>query len=176
MLRLLVDRDRDGVADHSSIYADGFRSPLDGIASGVLTRGDEVWFTNIPSLWHFKGRDRAETRRELSRGYGVHFGYTGHDLHGLALGLDGRIYFSIGDRGYHVETKDGLLANAETGAVFRCEQDGTRLEVFATGFRNPQELAGGAAFRAAVRRGAPRRALRWLAARRRESAGSLSPC
>ncbi len=142
VLRLLQDRDGDGVADHSSIYADGFRGPLDGIASGVLTRGDEVWFTNIPSLWHFKGVERAESRRELSRGYGVHFGYTGHDLHGLAWGPDGRLYFSIGDRGAHaVSTIDGSrVSNPDTGAVYRCNPDGSALELIHDGLRNPQEL------------------------------------
>src|SRR5262245_24423689 len=38
ILRLLEDTDHDGVADKSYVYADGFNSPLDGIASGVLAR------------------------------------------------------------------------------------------------------------------------------------------
>ncbi|MBC2604922.1 DUF7133 domain-containing protein [Pelagicoccus albus] len=145
ILRLLEDRDRDGVADHSSIYADGFNTSVDGIASGVLARQGDVYFTNIPNLWKFDGIDEegsAEQREKLLSGFGVHFGFTGHDLHGLILGPDGKLYFSIGDRGANVETKEGeTIAYQDTGAVYRCNLDGTDLEIVHWGLRNPQELA-----------------------------------
>ncbi|NBX59706.1 MAG: hypothetical protein EBT62_04475, partial [Opitutaceae bacterium] len=72
-LTLLEDTNGDGVADKSSVYADNFRAPLDGIASGVLARRGDIWFTSIPSLWHFTGKNQADTRTELHRGYGVRF-------------------------------------------------------------------------------------------------------
>jgi quinoprotein glucose dehydrogenase len=140
-LRLIEDRDGDGKADHSGLYAEGFNSVLDGIASGVVARRGEVWFTNIPSLWKFTGRDKAETREELSRGYGVRFNYTGHDFHGPTFGPDGKLYFSCGDRGTHVTTKEGrIISVPDTGAIFRCNPDGSELELFAYGLRNPQSL------------------------------------
>ncbi len=140
-LRLLEDRDGDGKADFSTVYAEGFNTPLDGVAAGVLIRRGEVWFTNIPSLWKLTGREKAEQRVELSRGYGVRFNYTGHDLHGPIWGPDGKIYFSIGDRGAHVPTKEGGVVDVpDMGAVFRCNPDGTELELFAYGLRNPQSL------------------------------------
>jgi quinoprotein glucose dehydrogenase len=141
ILRLLEDTDGDGTADKTSVYADDFRTPLDGVASGVLIHRGNVWFTNIPALWKFTGKDKAETREILHRGYGLRFNYTGHDLHGLVLAPDGRIYFSIGDRGAHVPTKKGTVVSAQdTGSVFRCWPDGSGLELFATGLRNPQSL------------------------------------
>lgn len=141
LVRLLEDRDGDGKADFSTIYAGGFNSPLDGIASGVMARRGEVWFTNIPSVWKFTGKDKAETRTEVTTGYGVRFNYTGHDLHGLTFGPDGKIYFSVGDRGARVKTKEGgVIDSADSGAVFRMNPDGTELELFATGLRNPQSL------------------------------------
>ncbi len=141
-VRLLEDSDHTGVATKSSLYAEGFNSPLDGIASGVLARRGSVYFTNIPSVWKFSGAQKAETRKEISRGYGVRFNFTGHDLHGLAMGPDGKLYFSNGDRGAHAKGPDGSVADTpDFGAVYRCNPDGTQLEVFAYGLRNPQSLA-----------------------------------
>ena len=141
VVRLLADTDGDGVADKSYVYADGFNHPLDGIASGVLARRGKVWFTNIPSVWQFSGDTKAETRTEISRGYGVRFNFTGHDLHGLAWGPDGKIYFSNGDRGATVKTREGgVISVPDSGAVFRCNPDGSQMELVMTGLRNPQSL------------------------------------
>ena len=144
VIRVISDTDGDGVADDSRVFADGFDSKLDGIASGVIARDGKVWFTNIPSLWQFDTADgvTADTRKELLRGFGIRFGYTGHDFHGLAFGPDGKLYYSIGDRSINVTDQEGnnheLL---DQGGVFRSNPDGSEFEIFATGLRNPQELA-----------------------------------
>ena len=52
IVRLVQDTNGDGVAD-KAVFADGFNTALDGIASGVLARNGKVWFTNIPSVWKF---------------------------------------------------------------------------------------------------------------------------
>ena len=142
IVRLVEDSNGDGKADKTGVYADGFNSLLDGIASGVLWHKDSLYFTNIPALFKMTGAEKAEKREELHRGYGVRFSYTGHDFHGLAAGPDGRIYFSIGDRGSSITTKEGtVLSLPDEGAVFRCEPDGSKLELVMRGLRNPQELA-----------------------------------
>ena len=141
----MVDRDGDGKADTATVFADGFNDPAAGIGAGLLARKGEVWYTCIPWLWKLrdaKGQGTATERTLLHEGYGVHVGFLGHDLHGLRMGPDGRLYFSIGDRGFNVTTREGRkLAVQDTGSVLRCNPDGTELEVFATGLRNPQELA-----------------------------------
>ena len=144
-IRLIEDTNGDGTADKATIFADGFNAIEDGTGAGVLIHNGDVFYTCIPKLWKLRdssGDGKADSKEVLADGFGVRVAFRGHDMHGLQLGPDGRIYFSIGDRGYHVTTKEGkLLARPDTGAVFRCEPDGTKLEVFAYGLRNPQELA-----------------------------------
>ncbi|MEM9702399.1 MAG: glucose dehydrogenase, partial [Planctomycetota bacterium] len=145
-IRLVTDSDGDGKADDATVFADGFNDLLDGTGAGVLARPNgDVFYTCIPKLWRLRDEDGdgvADERTALSEGYGVRFAFRVHDMHGLTLGPDGRLYWSIGDRGYHVLTPEGeLIAKPDTGAVFRSELDGSGLEVFAYGLRNPQELA-----------------------------------
>jgi quinoprotein glucose dehydrogenase len=144
-IRRLRDTDGDGNADESVVFANGFNRLEEGTGAGVLARGNEVFYTCIPKLWKLvddTGDGVSDRRVALSDGYGVRVAFRGHDLHGLVMGPDGRVYFSIGDRGHNVTTADGrVLANPVSGSVFRCELDGSGLEVFATGLRNPQELA-----------------------------------
>jgi len=149
-VRLLRDTDGDGVADNSSVFAGGFNGKAEGNASGVLYLDGKLYLTNIPNVWLLQDRDGdgdadAETdgeRTSLSYGYGLRWSYSGHDMHGLIRGHDGRIYFSIGDRGYNVTNQEGQqLVGLNHGAVFRMWPDGSELEVFYTGLRNPQELA-----------------------------------
>lgn len=144
-VRVLLDDDGDGVADRAEVFAHGFSGLLDGTGSGLLAHGNDVYYTCIPKLWRFQDADRdgvAESGEALHHGYGVRVAFRGHDMHGLALGPMRKLYFSIGDRGYHVLTQEGeLLAEPGRGAVFRCNLDGSDLEVFARGLRNPQELA-----------------------------------
>ncbi len=144
-IRLLEDSNGDGKADKSTVFADGFNAIEDGTGAGLLARNGDVFYTCIPKLWKLRDEDGdgvADKRDALHHGYGVRVAFRGHDMHGLIMGPDGRVYFSIGDRGYNVETKEGTqLVRPDTGAVFRCEPDGTGLEVFAYGLRNPQELA-----------------------------------
>lgn len=144
-IRLLKDEDKDGVFEKDTVFADGFNDILDGTGAGVLEVDGHVFYTCIPKVWSLTDTDGdgvADERKALHHGYGVRVAFRGHDMHGLVRGPDGRVYFSIGDRGYNVITPEGKrLKKVDTGAVFRCDVDGSNLEVFAHGLRNPQELA-----------------------------------
>jgi len=147
-VRLLTDTDGDGHADTATVFADGFNRIIDGTAAGILARHGDVFLACIPGLYRLRdssgdGRTDASAaeRTVLSSGYGVRVALRGHDLHGLVMGHDGRLYFTIGDRGYRVEHDGVVDHDPGSGAVFRCLPDGSGLEVFARSLRNPQELA-----------------------------------
>ncbi|HKA06979.1 MAG TPA: PVC-type heme-binding CxxCH protein, partial [Gemmataceae bacterium] len=144
-VRLLEDTTGSGRADKSTVFRDDFGRAEDGLGAGLLARKGNVYYTCIPDLWLLKdtkGTGTADVKESLATGFGVHTGFIGHDLHGLRIGPDGRLYFSLGDRGLNVKTKEGKhLYCPDSGAVLRCELDGSNLEIFATGLRNPQELA-----------------------------------
>lgn len=137
VLRRFTDADGDGIFDESKILRE-YRAPLDGNAAGIIARDQDLFVANAPSIWRLN--DHGE--QELLRGLGVRVGVYGHDLHGLVWGPDGRLYFSIGDRGFHLTSKEGKTFSAPTrGGVFRCFPDGSGLELIHVGLRNPQDLA-----------------------------------
>ena len=143
-IRELVDADGDGRADRSTVFASGFNGLAQGLGAGVFARRGDVFYACIPDLWRLRDTNAdgvADERTPLVHGFGVRTAFFGHDLHGIVRGPDGRLYFTVGDRGYHVEHEGRTHADPESGAVFRCEPDGTGFEVVATGLRNPQDLA-----------------------------------
>lgn len=144
-IRRLEDSTGSGQADKVTVYADGFRDPLDGTGAGILARGNDLWWTCIPKLWHFRDTNDdgvADEKEKQLTGFGIKFALRGHDMHGLRFGPDGKLYFTIGDRGLHVKTKEGQdIEELDAGAIMRCNPDGSGFEIVCTGMRNPQELA-----------------------------------
>ncbi|WP_075087404.1 DUF7133 domain-containing protein [Verrucomicrobium spinosum] len=104
-----------------------------------------MYCTIAPDLWRLRDTNDdgvADEREIVAHGFGHHIAYAGHDMHGLCVGPDGRIYWTIGDKGTNVITKEGRRASApHQGAVLRCEPDGSGFEIFAHGLRNVQEVA-----------------------------------
>ncbi|MDF1816595.1 MAG: HEAT repeat domain-containing protein [Verrucomicrobiales bacterium] len=141
----LEDRDGNGAADHRTLFSDHFHSAEDGIGFSLLADEENtVYFTCIPALWKLTDKDDdgvADEHEKIADGFGVRVSFIGHDLHGITRGPDGMLYFSVGDRGYNLKDGDGnLLEGSGRGAIFRCETDGSGLELYCAGLRNPQEL------------------------------------
>jgi len=131
----LRDTTGDGRADMATIFAGGFNTIVTDVAAGVYARGKDVYATVAPDLWKLTDNDgdgRADERTSLVGGFAVHIAYAGHNMHGITMGPDGRLYWSIAD------IASNHLPNE--GAIFRCDPDGSNFEVFARGLRNPHEF------------------------------------
>ena len=145
LIHQMEDQDGDGTADSIRLFADGFQTEVTGIAAGVLWFNGDVYTTIAPDVWKLRDLDddgRADTRQKLVTGFGLHIAYAGHDMHGPTVGPDGKIYWSIGDKGISVERPGRReFRYPNEGGVLRCNPDGSEFEVFAHGLRNIQELA-----------------------------------
>ncbi|MBB5033223.1 PVC-type heme-binding CxxCH protein [Prosthecobacter vanneervenii] len=141
----LCDTDHDGTADKITTFAEGFNSVVTGIAAGILYHDGWVYVTVAPDLVRLRDTNDdgvADEREIVAHGFGMHIAYAGHDMHGPRIGPDGRIYWSIGDKGVNVTSKEGKhFYYPHEGCVMRCEPDGSHFEVFAHGLRNIQEIA-----------------------------------
>ena len=137
------DTDGDGKADKSTVIDKDLASPVTGIAAGVLWAEGAAYATVEPDVWKYEDSDGDGTpdkRSLISRGYSIHIGQGGHNVSGLTMGPDGRIYWSVADKGINATGRDGEhYFYPDRGAIMRCEPDGSQLEVFALGVRNGQE-------------------------------------
>lgn len=144
-IHLLQDTDNDGTADSIQLFAEDFKTEVTGIAAGVLHFNDTVYATIAPDVWRLQDHDSdgsADDRSLLATGFGLHIAYAGHDMHGLTVGPDGKIYWSVGDKGISAISQEGRRFHyPNQGGVMRCNPDGSDFEVFAHGLRNVQELA-----------------------------------
>ena len=144
-IHLIEDSDGDGKADRSSVFAEDFKTEVTGIAAGVLWHDGNVYSTIAPDVWKLRDSDndgKADQREVMATGFGLHIAYGGHDMHGLTVGPDGKIYWTVGDKGISVVSKEGRRFHyPNQGGVMRCNPDGSDFEVFAHGLRNVQELA-----------------------------------
>ena len=137
-VRMLEDTDGDGRFDKSTVFADRMTLPM-----GVLWYRGALYTASPPSIWRLEDRDgdgRADERRELV----TRFGFTGNaaDIHGPALGPDGRFYWADGRHCYTIPQPDGSVLTGQAARIFRCRPDGTEVEtVCGGGMDNPVEVA-----------------------------------
>ena len=140
----LTDKSGDGVADESQLYLEDFHEEITDVANGVEFHYGEVYISVGPDLWRTKDTDGdkiADEVTSISRGYAIHFGFSGHGMSGVTVGPDGRVWWGIGDIGMNVVDKSGKhWKYPNRGVVVRSEFDGSGFEVFCMGVRNTHEF------------------------------------
>lgn len=129
---VLEDRDGDGVADKSTVFADGLLIPT-GIAPG----DGGVYVSNSTELLHLSDSDgdgKADRRRIVLSGFGTED--THHILHTLRWGMDGSLYMNQSIYIHsHVETPHGVR-RLDGGGTWRFRPETMELEVFQKGLVN----------------------------------------
>src|SRR5262245_15964778 len=143
-VRLLEDRDGDGLFEASRVFADGLVFPM-----GLAWRDGRLYVADPPDLVALDDADgdgRADRRAVILTG----FGHTDNgSLHGLTFGPDGLLYMTMGmPDGYRLAAPGGQVLEGRSGALIRCRPDGSHAEVVCRGFVNLVEavfLPGGEA-------------------------------
>ncbi|QEH32357.1 Cytochrome c [Aquisphaera giovannonii] len=161
-IKILEDTDGDGRADKATVFADNiFPVPM-GLAvedhydaSGKYT-GCRVFVGNSPNLLVLEdtdGDDRVDKRYPLLTGFGGVD--SDHGVHGMVLGLDGKLYFTHGDgccsvqsdrserqQNFDVVDKSGRRVRTDQLAnTLRVNRDGTEFEIICDRQRNNYEAA-----------------------------------
>ncbi len=144
-ITLFQDTEADGAADDAIKFNATENTTITGIAAGITAWDGAVYATIEPDLVKLTdttGDGILNHREVLATGFSVHLGYGGHNFSGPIIGPDGRLYAAVADRGMNVTTPDGKnFYNPFSGAIVRCELDGSNFELYATGLRNVHEPA-----------------------------------
>ena len=133
IVKRLEDRDKDGIYEHSEIVVDGAEMP-----SSIFPWKGSLYLTCVGRLEKWSDEDgdgKFETRSIVADGF---CGFYHHWLSGMTLGTDGWLYLTAGDNDNHVVGSDGSRVEiSRCGGVIRSRPDGSRMNMFAMGFRNP---------------------------------------
>ncbi len=161
-IKILEDTDGDGKADKVTVFADRiFPVPM-GLAveehygQDGKYQGCRVFIGNSPDLLVLEdtdGDDKADKRYPLLTGFGGVD--SDHGVHGMVLGLDGKLYFTHGDgccsvqqdhsekvQNFDVVDKSGRHVSSDQLAnTLRVNRDGTQFEILADRQRNNYETS-----------------------------------
>lgn len=115
---------------------------------GLVWHEGSLYVMHAPHYSVFRdtnGDGVADERKDLATGFGPPagvYGFNDHIVTGTRMGLDGRIYVSVGDKGIQKAVgSDGSIISLEGGGVVRMWPDGSQLEVFSSGTRNHLDVA-----------------------------------
>lgn len=138
------DESGDGIADFAQRFLADFNDEVSDVCNGLLPFENEVYVGIAPDLWKVTDTDgdgTADEKVSLAHGFGVHIGFGGHNLSGVTMGPDGRIYWGIGDIGMNLRDAGGKeWKYPNEGVIVRANPDGSDFEVFASGLRNTHEF------------------------------------
>jgi quinoprotein glucose dehydrogenase len=142
LVKILSFNNAKGTYDKSKVVLE------DELPSSILIHDDWLYLSGQGTVRRYPLSalgDKSAKPQIIAQGF---CGFHHHQVSGLTIGNDGWLYITSGDDDNVVEGSDGSRATVlRTGGVFRCRPDGSQMQVFAMGFRNPyRDVAFDAAF------------------------------
>src|SRR5437016_4552237 len=149
---ILEDTKGTGHADKATVFyqAPEILAPLGiAVAKDPDGPGYKVFVCQSPDILVFEDKDgdgKADgPPKKLLTGFqGIDHD---HGVHGILIGPDRKLYFSVGDQGVrNLQSSDGKgrkwtsnTTDCRAGTIWRCDLDGKNLELIAHNFRNSYE-------------------------------------
>jgi len=151
----LIDKNNDGKMDEHLVFAD-----VDN-PRGIIVQGNKVFVLHTTfskdtkeatgmNLVVFEDNDgdgKADGPEKpliehISNAKYIRERGTDHATNGIRLGIDGWIYISVGDFGFHdAIDRSGKKLTMLGGGIVRVRPDGTEMEIFTHGTRNVYDVA-----------------------------------
>lgn len=151
----LIDKNNDGKMDEHLVFAD-----VDN-PRGITVQGNKVFVLHTTfskdtkeatgmNLVVFEDNDgdgKADGAEKpliehISNAKYIRERGTDHATNGIRLGIDGWIYISVGDFGFHdAVDRSGKKLTMLGGGIVRVRPDGTEMEIFTHGTRNVYDVA-----------------------------------
>jgi putative heme-binding domain-containing protein len=151
----LIDKDNDGKMDQHIDFAE-----VDN-PRGIIVQGSQVFVLHTTfsketkqatgmNLVVFEDKDgdgKADGPEKpliehISNAKYIRERGTDHATNGIRMGIDGWIYISVGDFGFHdAVDRSGKKLTMLGGGILRVRPDGTEMEVFTHGTRNVYDVA-----------------------------------
>ncbi|MFT3881541.1 MAG: HEAT repeat domain-containing protein [Gemmatales bacterium] len=164
---ILTDTKGVGKADKVTTFyqAPDFLAPLGiAVSKDPVGPGYKVYVCHSPHIYVFEDKDGDGKADGPPKILLTGFGGIDHDhgVHGIHFGPDGKLYFSVGDQGVKnlkgnasggrkppekasTNTNERTYTTNQTdckaGTIWRCNTDGSNLELLAHNFRNQYEPA-----------------------------------
>ncbi|GAA0878808.1 hypothetical protein GCM10009119_17760 [Algoriphagus jejuensis] len=149
---ILEDTDGDGKADKSTVFYQGTDI---NAALGIAVFGNKIFVSVSPNVFVFtdeNGDDVPDNKEILFTGVGGE--QHDHGMHAFTFAADGKLYFNYGNAGEGLHKAEGTplldpmgrpitseTAPYQEGMVFRCDPDGSNVEILGWNFRNNYEVA-----------------------------------
>lgn len=147
---ILEDTNGDGKADSRKIF---YQSPELNAPLGIAVLDSMVIVSQSPYIWRMfdDNRDGKADRKEVMF-QGIGGEQHDHGAHAFTFGPDGKLYFNFGNEGGQLLDAQGKAVldqdgdpigpkKYKQGMAFRCNVDGSQVEVLGHNFRNNYEVA-----------------------------------